>query len=136
MSESTLFELKKRKEEKLDALIKMYGMFFAFSKKQFEENKTPLAEGDKYVSFGGGGFLPKSNAKAWQDESCAAITEFETIVGNDPVLRKENILYELENHEAFYVGDIETTLDFLGKGYTEEEVWSVYNERLNKTIYT
>lgn len=135
MSNLTLTELKQKKEAKLDALIKKYGMFFAFSNAQFEENKTPLVEGDEYVSFCGG-YMPKSNAKAWLKESSAIINEFETAVLNNPVLKKEHILYELENHEAFYVGDIENTLDFLGEGYTEEEVWAVFHERNKQTIYS
>ena len=36
-------------------------MFFAFSNQQFDENKTELKDGDKYLSLGAGCYLPKSN---------------------------------------------------------------------------
>lgn len=51
-------EVKKVKEEMMSELFKKCGVFFAFSDKQFEENKTPLNEGEKYISLPGGGYMP------------------------------------------------------------------------------
>ena len=53
-------EIKKEKQKKFDELLKNCRCFFAFSNEQFEKNKTPLTEGEKYVSIGAGGFMPKS----------------------------------------------------------------------------
>ena len=48
----TLIEIKKEYEEKRTEFFKDCGLFWAFSNKQFFENKTPLQEGEKYVSIG------------------------------------------------------------------------------------
>ena len=59
----TTQEIKKIESEMFKNLSKKCGLFWAFSNQQFEDNKTPLQDGDKYVSVGGGGYLPKSNVQ-------------------------------------------------------------------------
>lgn len=58
---TTLQEVQRAKQIAIDELFDNLGVFFAFSNQQFEESKTPLAEGDKYVQFANGSFVPKSN---------------------------------------------------------------------------
>ena len=48
--------------------------------------------------------------------------------------RKQEIAYELANHEAYYTGDISDTMEALGKDYTEAEVLEVYRAERKKTI--
>ena len=122
-----LQELKNQKEQRTSNTLKNHGVFFAFSNEQFEKNKTPLEEGDKYVSIGAGGYMPKSKAEQFfiqmEDDNKwfnACIKEYD--------LRKKLIAYELANHEAFYTGELEDTINALGSDYTEEEVRQVYNE--------
>lgn len=129
----TIHEIKDQKEQKVTDLINAVGMFFAFSNKQFQENKTPLKEGEKYVSIGGGGYLPKGNLDAYIN----GIEEIQSwykaeIKANKG--RRANIAYELENHEAYYTGDIEATLEALGEDYTREEVKKVFNEEREKHL--
>ena len=54
-----LNEIKSEKETKVSELIKNCLMFFAFSNEQFEQNKTPLQEGEKYVHLFAGAYMPK-----------------------------------------------------------------------------
>lgn len=52
--------------ERMYVDTKKFDVFFAFSKEQFEEGLKsirPLAEGEKLVSIGGGGFATKDGAK-------------------------------------------------------------------------
>ena len=58
---NAIYKIKKERQNKLSAAMEEVGMFFAFSDTQFEESKTPLIEGDKYLSIGSGTYLPKSN---------------------------------------------------------------------------
>lgn len=128
----TIREIRQERERRHSALFKEVGLFWAFSNQQFEENKTPLADGDVYVSFGSGGFLPKSNVDAlgegleqinkWYSEQTQAT----------PEKRKELIAYELSNHECYDTSNIESALDALGPDYTEEEVWDVFHEEYPK----
>lgn len=127
MSATTITELKKQKEEKLSEIFKKNGVFFAFSNEQFAQNKTPLKEGEKYVSMGAGGYLPKGNASSYMEDFKNLQKWYKDEVRNNK-LRIELIKYELDNHEAGYTGSIDETLDALGPEYTREEVRKVYSE--------
>lgn len=122
-----LQEIKKLKEEKVSAAIADCGMFFAFSNEQFDKNKTPLNEGEKYTSIGGGAYMPSKNVSKWNDEMEDLEKWFQNEIKENK-LQDEIILYELYNHEAFYTGDISDTVDALGGVYTEEEVMAVYRK--------
>lgn len=126
-----LTDLKIEKQNKVDALITASLMFFAFSNEQFDENKTPLQDGDKYVSIGMGGYLPKSKVNDWI-KGLEDISKWFKAETKTQKLRKQNIAHELANHEAFYTCDISDTLDALGSDYTEEEVMEVYIKERNK----
>lgn len=124
-----VYELKEERQNKLSALITYCGMFFAFSDKQFDENKTPLKEGEKYLRMFGGGFMPKGNLDKWEAGQKEIDTWFEEQLKTRN-LRRDYIAYELHNHEATYTHDIEDTLSALGEGYTREEVTQVFHEEL------
>lgn len=127
----SLGEIKQEREDKQSQLFKDFGVFFAFSNQQFHEGKTPLDEGDKYVSMGMGGYLPKSKLDGFLD-GMARLNQWykDEIKNND--LRRQEITYELGNHEAWYTGEIEDTLDALGPDYTREEVQAVFYEVARK----
>jgi hypothetical protein len=124
-------EIKQEQLKKVDELIKEVGMFFAFSTQQFEANKTPLKEGDKYISVGAGGYMPKSQYKNWLD-GCDRVDEWYSQAIKQNKARRTNIAYELANHEAYYTGAIDQTLEALGPGYTAEEVLSVFHKERRK----
>lgn len=111
--------------EKQSALFKKHGVFFAFSEKQYEEQKR---EGVVYVSLGMGTLCPKENAKAFIEEHHNVVNEgiAEDIAENgiDGV-----ILRELDNHEAYYTGDATSTVESL-EGYpvTREQVWELFRK--------
>lgn len=122
---ATYQELKKQREEKSTKLFKECGVFWAFSKEQFEENKTELKEGEKYVSIGGGGYMPNSKAEALSDGLKEIGEWFNGEVINQG-LEDSEILYELGNHECFYTGDIEQAMDALDNKYSRDRIISVY----------
>jgi len=126
--------LKAEKQKKVDSLITNCGMFFAFSNKQFTENKTPLKDGEKYVDIGAGGFIPKFSIPVWEK----GIEEIENWFKSEikrSNLREDLIKNALLNYECFYSGDIEDALQDLSSDYTLEEVTEVYNKQLNEGIY-
>jgi hypothetical protein len=127
----TLQEVQRAKQLAMDELFEQLGVFFAFSSKQFDDAKTPLAEGDKYVQFANGSFVPKSNYdKLVAGFDAAEATMREQINAND--LGEDEVLAELENQEAFYTGSIESTMEALGDDYSREFVKSVYFKNQNK----
>lgn len=127
---NTYGEIKKQVEEKNSILFKECEVFFAFSDKQFNENKTPLKEDDKYVTFIGGGYLPKSNVEKLKEGMANTNSwEREQIKANN--LQETEIAYELNNHECYYTGEIDEVVDLFEGIYTVEEIKEVYYKHLN-----
>lgn len=125
----TIIELKKEREAKHTALFKDCALFWAFSNEQFAEGKAkhPIEEGEKYVSIGAGGYMPKSNVGKF-NSGMKEIQRWFNQATKDEKTRKALIRYELNNHEATYTGEIEDTLNALGEGYTPEEVQKELNQ--------
>jgi len=122
-------QLDKLQQDKLSELFKKCGLFFAFSNQQFEEQKKELEPGDEYINAGSGAILPKSKVKEYIDGMKEINRWYKAAIKDGGAgLRREKILYELNNHEAFYVYDIEDTMMALGEGYSHEEVWKVFHE--------
>lgn len=129
---------KKLKIEEIDEILyKRMGeienecnVFFAFSKEQFKENKTPLKEGEKYVRLSRISFIPQGNIKMYKDK----LKEWDELKEK---LYKENttpyqeIAYYLANHECFYSGDITLVVILLSGKYSYEEIYKVYKQEYN-----
>lgn len=123
-------QIKKEQEDKMSELLKQCGVFFAFSNSQFQENKTPLEEGEKYVSIGSGGYAPKSKVLDFHNGLDDINNWYKSEIKANKA-RKALIEYELANHEAYYTGDISDTLSSLGSDYTYTEVRDVYRRNLS-----
>lgn len=124
-------DIKIEMQIKVSDLIKECKMFFAFSNEQFNQNKTPLEPGEKYVDLGHGCYMTKGNVEKWKEGNKDIDKWFKNEIEENG-LRKQHIIYELNNHEAFYIHDIESTMEALGSDYTNEEVWEVFYEELQK----
>lgn len=125
-----LRQLNKMQEQKHTDLFNKCGLFFAFSNDQFTENKTPLKEGEKYTSIGAGGYLPKGNLQMFSDGMNEIAKWYKAeIKAGKAELRKAKIMYELNNYESYYTGDITDALQALGSDYTEAEVIIIYNQQ-------
>ena len=119
----SIAEINKEGQEKLSALMKECRVFFAFGD-QFERNKTPLNEGERYVSVGYGGYMPNTCVKAFI-EGQKQIEKWKKSERKKLKDGKEqHILYELQNYECFYSGDIEDAMPVLP--YPRKDVWKVY----------
>jgi hypothetical protein len=124
-------ELKQEREAKHSELFKKVGLFWAFSNEQFVENKTSLKEGEKYVSIGAGGYLPKGNV----DEFIKGMDEiskwYKSEIKKNKAEEKE-IAYELHNHECFYTNDISDVVEMFEGVYTEKQIRLVYYKEIQK----
>lgn len=103
----TLKRYRELKDEQSNVDTKKFDVFFAFSNEQFKEGLKsirPLAEGEKLVSIGGGGFATKDGAKRLLEfyESIDAKIKAEC----DP---QEVYVYEYNDHECCIAwdGDLE-----------------------------
>lgn len=116
---STLVE-RHRKE------VNEFPIMFAFSKKQFEEGMkkwglTP-EDKDKIYSIGAGGFIRKTDAKAFNEMFKRQEEELRAEIDNDLTgggFIYEMFLYELSNHEYIITMEVDDTLNSLGLTYEE-----------------
>ena len=76
--------------------------------------------------MGMGGYIPKLSLDAYLDDMATLRKWFKGEVNKSKQQRIDYIAYELNNHEAFYTGDIEDTLNTLGSDYTAKEVTKVF----------
>ena len=116
-----------KRQNQVNDLTTKLGVFWAFSNEQFDKNKTPLKEGEKYVSIGMGGFIAKSNFDALIAGMKIIDDEFKEAM-KDEKARRAHIAYELNNHEAYYTRSIDETMAALGDDFTREEVMSVFHK--------
>lgn len=117
-------------EKGITALLEQYGAFFAFSTKQFNEQKK---EGLEYTDCGHGLVAPKEHAKALCDglikNGNMAVQQDIAENGKEKIIERE-----LYNHEAFYTYEIEDTVYALRLyEITEAEVQEVF-DRLKHTV--
>ena len=120
-----------RREKQVNDLITDCKVFSAFSNAQFEEAIAKLNE--KVVSIGAGGFVPKSKVEDYINGMKKIGEEFDEAMKNKED-REAYIAYELNNHEAYYTRNIDSTLEALGDGLTREEVFAVFDGRLKKKM--
>lgn len=96
-------------QDRQTKLFEECGTFFAFSQQQLDEKIKPNI---KYVQLPGGMFNPKETAQKLIDGLGIiykeSIEEDMAENGKDAI-----ILRELENHEAFYTGLIDATVEKL-----------------------
>lgn len=116
-------------DEAVSEAIKNAGAFFAFSDKQFNEAKK---DGVKYTSLFAGLICPTNNAKKLLDDISTA---HENGIKQDIAENGINniIARELSNHEAYYTGDITSTINALaGYNVSEQAIRDVFKrERVN-----
>jgi len=127
----SLEELKQQEKNKHTELFHKVGLFWAFSNQQFQENKTPLKEGEKYVSIGAGGYLPKGNV----DQFLKGMEDIKKWYNGEIKKNKSEeaeIIYELYNHECFYTNDISDVIEMFEGTYTREQIIKAYYKEMKK----
>ena len=119
-------EFTKQCENRVTEIFNKNGVFWAFSKNQFEENKTPIAAGEKYIAIGGGGYMPSSKFEQL-DKDFDSLHDWKLELFQQ-VDTNEAILYELSNHEYCITYDITDTFNVLSSlGVTREQVRAIAN---------
>ncbi|MDH6311055.1 hypothetical protein M2451_003901 [Dysgonomonas sp. PFB1-18] len=94
----TIVQIKEEHQNKLSALFDSLGIFFAFSNEQFEEGRK---EGVKYANGGQGMLIPIDNVKEYVRRFSELEKDTEAEFAKH-IPMDDYILYELNNHEAFY----------------------------------
>jgi len=121
-------EIKQKYDAERSQVFDKYGVFFAFSDKQFLEKRKP----DVAYMIHNGMVCPKENFAAVAEE-LGDIVERQTAELLQH--RKELIHYELANYECQIVMDMREAVDVLAYyGITEEEVRAEWPEFMKNCI--
>lgn len=116
-------ELRERQQKEFNELP----LGFAFTMKQFrgmmeEWGLDPEKDQDKLYRIPGGGFLQKKDRDHYKEVTDRHYAELEAAKKSDTDgtgFLYQMFLYELDNHEYGYTGDLEYTLDCLGLTWEE-----------------
>ena len=105
-------------------------VFWAFSNERLEEGKKALGINDNksLISLGMGGFMPKKNYDKMLGIVHERTKRYNKELKKAEELTEQAILYELNNHECFYTGDIAEVINELKGIYTIKQIKSVYKK--------
>ena len=106
-----------------------FGVFWAFSNEQFAESKTQLEEGDKYVSIGAGGYMPKSKF----DDMLKALKVIDKNYRQN-IKRVKGSVEEIISSVNDYEGNIEDAIREFEGIYTAEYIMKVCNANIERLI--
>lgn len=131
----TYEELTKEYKDKISAILEKNEVFFAFNNEQLKEEveKFNISKDNKMARIGAGGYLPVKNLKSFQNENKEAtkwLKDQKKKLREDKAELEKAILYELENHECFYTGDI-TDAYRLFPELDKKEVTKIYKKYAN-----
>lgn len=117
------YELKQKQQKE----VNNFPMMFAFSKDQFDKGMIKLGleptDKEKIYSIGYGGYIRKSDSKAFNELFTRHEKEMKKAIEEDATGENfiyEMFLYELNNHEYGYTYEIDDTLQALN--LTIEEI--------------
>ena len=116
-------------EDGQTAAFKKAGAFFAFSEKQFAEQKKL---GVKYMSLGSGMICPEATATVMMEELDVVVKNglAQDVADNgiDAI-----IVRELANHEAYYTYDLESTVEALSEyDIPDGKIQEIFNREKSK----
>jgi len=127
-------EIKAKHEKVCNDLINQYNVFFAFSNKQLEEGKEKIGITDnkELTSIGAGGYMPKNQFSDYLNAMDQAHKAYKKELKAAKEAKDEAIIYELNNHECFYTGDIQPVKEHFKGIYTPTEIRAVYKKQYAK----
>lgn len=122
-------ELKAKHQKDYSNCMNSFGVFWAFSNEQFAEGKTPLEEGDKYVSIGAGGYMPKSKV----DNMLVALKEIDK-KHRQNIKRIKGSVEEIISSVNDYEGNIDDAIREFEGIYTPEYIIRVCDANRERII--
>lgn len=113
-------EIKNKHQKEVNA----FPIQFAFSSSQFENGMKKLGltvkDTNKIVNIGVGGFIRKTDLASFKEMLTRQYEEHNNLVQEDKTGEgyiKDMFIYELENHEYSYTGQLDAALDALNLKY-------------------
>lgn len=126
-------------DKKYNDTLNETGLFWAFNREQFDENKTHKdAPDNEYITIGDGGYLHKSNKTKFdnffKNIAPKLKADFISKISIDDLVK-----YELNNYEAYYIGDYTQVIVAVKNYYQDlsieeitKKVKSIYELEVNR----
>lgn len=126
-------EKKAKHQTTINKIMEENKVFWAFSQEQLAEGIKKIGvEKKDLVDIGHGGFMPRANFDKMLGEINAENAELKRLLKADKDDRDKAILYELNNHEAFYTGRIDEVVEIFKGVYTIKQIKKVFD--FNKVL--
>lgn len=124
----TYQELKRQYSDNINVIMEKNKVFWAFNDEQFEKGKKEIGilENKDLTSIGAGGFMPKANANKMFLEMAEEKKHYKKELKKAKEEKEKAILYELNNYEAFYTGELEEVFKCFDGLYTKSDIIKVY----------
>ena len=117
--------------DNLNKGLEKTGVFWAFNKEQFNENKTHKnAPDDEYLSIGDGGYIHKSNKKNFDNFFKKIVPKLKEDL-KSKINIDDLIEYVLENHECYYINDYTEVVIIVHDFYKELPIPDIVNKVKN-----
>jgi len=127
---TTYKEIKDKHSKNYNDIMTEHEVFFAFNNNQFDEGKAKIGITDNkdLCSIGAGGYMPKTNADKMSQLLKEETKRYNKELREAKDQKEQAILYELNNHEAFYTGRLDEVIDIFKGFYTKEDIKAVYKK--------
>lgn len=120
---NSYYKLKRKHSDRIND----FPLRFAFSNKQLKKVIDELGPPETLVSIGGGGYMRKSDRKAF-DELWETNEKEMVEAMKDDGFMEEAIRYELSNHEYCITGDPTETIEILDLDMKDERVGRIFEK--------
>lgn len=121
----TISQINREYRDKQTEMFNRYGVIFAFSDKQFEQQRK---QGMEYISAGCGMLVPQDNEDlVFAELEALRQRKGEEMRSNVP--REQYIFDALNNYECFWTGDVDNALEDALNYYPDcsyDEVFRIY----------
>ena len=106
----------KEYDTKANKELNKTGIFYAFSKEQFNKNKIPKDADNDFLHIGGGGYIHKTNKHKLDTYFNDTLPRLKQEL-TDNINITDLIEYELINHECYYTNDYTEIIDVVKSFY-------------------
>lgn len=131
----TYKELKTIYQEKMNEVLTNNQVFWAFNESQLKEGieKYNISKDNKMVSIGMGGYMPSKNVNNYKEDLKALDSwrkEQLKLIKQEKQALEDAILYELNNYECFYTGELDEVYAVFPE-VSRTEIVAVYKKHNN-----
>jgi len=132
----TYNQIKSTHQTNYNKILEQNQVFWAFSDEQLQKGikKYNINKDNKMVSIGMGGYMPLKYNKRIQEQMKEEDKRYKKELKEMREEQDGAILYELNNHECFYTGDIEDVVTLFKGIFTPAKIKKVFLKHQKENV--